>query len=276
MDASVEGGGQDLTRKQRREQARAKRKELEQAEAAREARRKRLSLLGVVVAVVVAAVVVILLATGSSSKKAVTKESPQAPKTASEVNALLAGIPQSGNVLGSPNAPVTLKYFGDLECPVCKEFTLGALQPLIASYVRQGKLKIEYDSMETATHEAELFRTQQVAALAAGKQNKMWHYVELFYHDQGEEGSGYVTEKFLQELAEQVPGLKLAQWSSDRGDPALSEQVTSEGQTANNEGFTGTPSFLIGKSGGPTSKLEYASLTDPASFNAAIEKELKG
>jgi len=275
MGASVGGEGEELTRKQRREQARAQRKELEQAEAARQARRKRLSLLGIVVAVVVVAIVAILIATGSSTKTALKKGTTGASTTATEVDTLLAGIPQSGNVLGNPNAPVTLKYFGDLECPICREFTLGALPSLIGGYVREGKLKIEYHSMETATREPETFRNQQVAALAAGKQDKMWHYVELFYHDQGEEDTGYVTEKFLQELAQQVPGLNLTQWSSDRNDPALAEQVTTDGQTANNEGFKGTPSFLIGKSRGPTEKLEYSSLTDPSSFDAAIEKELK-
>jgi protein-disulfide isomerase len=275
MDASVEQDESDLTRKQRREQARAQRKALEEAEAAREVRRKRLSLLGIVVAAVVVIIVVILLATGTSSNSTVKPKGSGGNKAATEVNSLLAGIPQNGNVLGNPNAPVTLRYFGDLECPVCKEFTVGALPSLIQGYVRQGKLKIEYNSMETATREPETFKTQQVAALAAGKQAKMWHYIELFYHEQGEEDSGYVTEKYLQELAEQVPGLKLAQWTSDRSDLKLAEQVASDGQTASNNGFTGTPSFLIGKSGGATQKLEYLSLTDPSSFDAAIERELK-
>ena len=109
-------------------------------------------------------------------------------------------------MLGNPNAPVTLQYFGDLECPICKDFTLGALPPIIQKWVRTGKVKIEYRSLETATREPEVFKTQQVAALAAGKQNKMWNYLETFYHEQGEEGSGYVTESYLQGLAQQVPG----------------------------------------------------------------------
>jgi protein-disulfide isomerase len=129
--------------------------------------------------------------------------------------------------------------------------------------------------METATREPEVFKTQQVAALAAGKQNKMWDFVELFYHEQQEEDSGYVTESYLQNLAQQVPGLNLPQWTTDRGDTALNNQVEADAQAANNAGFTGTPSFLIGKSGGPYSKLEYSSLTEPTSFNEAIEKHLK-
>ena len=51
-----------------------------------------------------------------------------------------------------------------------------------------------------------MFKTQQIAALAAGKQSKAWNYLELFYHEQGEEDTGYVTESYLQGLAHQVAG----------------------------------------------------------------------
>ncbi|HYM45938.1 MAG TPA: thioredoxin domain-containing protein [Solirubrobacteraceae bacterium] len=275
MSSSVEDDEADLTRKQRREQAREQRKALEEAEVAGARRRTRLTQLGIVIAVVVAAVVVILIATGGGGTKKVVIGSKAANENVAAVSSLVGGIPQKGNVLGNPNAPVTLQYFGDLECPVCKQFTLGALSPLVQRWVRSGKLKIEYRSMQTATREPEVFKTQQVAALAAGKQDKMWQYLELFYHEQGEEGSGYVTESYLQNLAQQVPGLNLTQWSSDRNEPALTNQVEADAQAANNAGFTGTPSFLIAKTGGTATKLNYASLTDPASFDEAIEKQLK-
>ncbi|HEV7585152.1 MAG TPA: thioredoxin domain-containing protein [Solirubrobacteraceae bacterium] len=274
----VQSDEEDLTRKQRREQARAQRKELEQAEADRAVRRTRLTQLGVVVAAVVVAIVVVLVATGSGGKsKAPTHGTKEASKVTAEVSSLLTGIPQSGTVLGDPKAPVTLQYFADLECPICKDFTVppGALPSLIQQWVRPGKLKIEYRNLETATREPEVFRTQQAAALAAGRQNKLWQFVETFYREQGEEGSGYVTEQYLQNLAQQVPGLSLAQWTAARGDQALISQITNDAQVASAQGFTGTPAFLIGKTGAAPQKLEYASLTDPASFNSAIEKQLK-
>jgi protein-disulfide isomerase len=273
---AVPSDEEDLTRKQRREQARAQRKELEDAEAARAVRRTRLTQLGIVVAVVVVAIVVILIATGGGKGTGPVKaNTPKATETVNNVNSLLAGIPQSGTVLGSPTAKVTLQYFADLECPICKDFTLGALPKLIQQWVRTGKLRIEYRNLETATREPEVFRSQQVAALAAGKQNTLWQFVELFYHEQGEEGSGYVTEQYLQNLAQQVSGLNLAQWTAARSDPALTSQVATDAQLASAQGFTGTPAFLIGKTGGASQKLEYTSLADPASFNAAIEKLLK-
>ena len=192
-----------------------------------------------------------------------------------EVTSLVGGIPQSGNVLGSPSAPLTLKYYGDLECPICKEFTLGVLPALIPKYVRTGKLRIEYLSLETATREPEIFKTQQVAALAAGKQNRAWDFIELFYHEQGEEDSGYVNEKYLQGLASQVPGLNLAGWTTARSDPALSNEVTADAAAANSAGFTGTPSFQLGKTGGALEKFEPGSFTEPSPYEAAIEKQLK-
>jgi protein-disulfide isomerase len=271
----VDSDEQDLTRKERREQARAQRKAVEQAELASAARRTRLRQLGIVVVIVVVAVVVILIASGGGgSKKAVKAGTPTATKTVNEVNTLIGGIPQSGGTLGNASAPVTLHYFGDLQCPVCREFTLGALPSIIQTWVRTGKLKIEYLSLETATHEPEVFKTQQVAALAAGKQAKMWNFLELFYRQQGEENSGYVTESFLQGLAAQS-GVNLSQWTSDRNDSALAKQVVNDAEAASNAGFNGTPSFLIGKSGGKLSRLEYSSLTDPTSFNEAIEKLAK-
>ncbi len=274
MSSSAEGDEADLTRKERREQARAQRKELEQAEAAGAARRKRLTQLGIVAAVVVVAIVVILIATGGGSKTGIPKSSQAKNQTVSEVSSLVAGIPQSANVLGDPNAPLTLQYFGDLECPVCKEFTLTSLPTIVQKWVRTGKLKIEYRSMETATREPEVFKNQQVAALAAGKQNKMWNYIETFYHEQGEEDTGYVTESYLQQLAQQVPGLNLAAWTSDRTNPALTSQVEGDTQTANNEGFTGTPSFLLGKTGSTLQKFNAGTFAEPQPYDEAIEKLL--
>lgn len=276
--STVEDDEQDLTRKQRREQAREQRKALEEAEAASAQRRKRLIQLGSVIGAVVVIVAVILVATsggGKSTKIQTTSSNGAPPPAAKEVAALLGGIPQNGNTLGSAKAPVTLQYFGDLECPICREFTEGALKPLIEKYVRTGKLKIEYRNLETATREPETFRTQQIAAMAAGKQNKGWDYIELFYHQQGQEDTGYVTESYLQGLAKQISGLNLPQWTADRSNGQFTNAITTDAQAANNSGFTGTPSFLVGKTGQQMQKLEYSSLKDPASFESAINALLK-
>jgi protein-disulfide isomerase len=274
---SAFGEEEELTRKQRREQARAERKALEEAEASGAVRRKRLTQLGIAGAVVIVAIVVIAIVAGGGGKSGGASSKPEEQKVTQEVSSLVGGIPQSGNTLGSPSAPVTLVYYGDLECPICKEFTLGALPSIIQQWVRSGKLRIEYRSLETATREPEVFRAQQIAALAAGSQSKMWNYLETFYHEQGQEDTGYVNDAYLHKLATEVPGLNLAKWNAARGEASTyAKQVEEDAQAASAQGFNGTPSFMVGKTGGALKKLEYQSLTEPTSFNQAIAAALKG
>jgi protein-disulfide isomerase len=185
----------------------------------------------------------------------------------SELGGLLAGLPQSANALGSSAAPATLEYFGDLQCPFCRDFTLGPLPSLIQRWVRSGKLRIEYHALETATREPDVFLAQQVAALAAGKQGKAWEFIETFYRHQGQEGSGYVTEVFLHSIASRVPGLDIEQWDSDRTDPDLAARIADDEQAAESTGLRGTPSFLIGRTAGP-----MAILDNQTSLDAAIER----
>ncbi len=266
-----EGG---LTRKQRREQARGERRELEAAQAAGAARRRRLTQLAIVLTLVAVGIVVVLVASSKSTPAPIRPRSAVAAREDAKITALLSGIPQHGNVLGRPSAPVTLQYYGDLECPFCKAFTVSVLPTLIRKWVRTGRLKVEYHSLETATREAEVFSSQQLAALPAGRQNKLWNFIETFYHEQGEEDSGYVTESFIRAIAEQVPGLNLARWSADRAEPALAGELSSDAQAAVAAQLSGTPGFLIGPSGGKASRFEASSFTEAGPFNAEIEKQL--
>ncbi len=217
--------------------------------------------LSALLAVACLAIATALAACGGAEQHAAKTSGAQTPGAVAEVRSLLAGLPQRGNALGSPRAPVIVQYFGDLECPFCRRFTLRALSTLIRRYVRTGKLRIEYRSLETATRDTATFVTQQVAALAAAKQNKMWNFLELFYREEGREDSGYVTERYLQGLAQQVTGLNLVAWTAARSDSTLAATLIADDRAARAARLTSTPSFLIGK----TTRVPYI---------AAIEKLL--
>ena len=139
-----------------------------------------------------------------------------------------------------------------------------------------GKLKIEYRSLETATREPEVFKTQQVAALAAGQQNKLWHFIELFYHEQGEEGSGYVTRRLPAEPRPTGAGAESDAMDErpqrpDAVQPGRRRRAGGEQRRVHGHAFV-----LDRQDGEGAKKLEYASLTDPASFNESIEKLAEG
>ena len=104
------------------------------------------------------------------------------------------------------------------------------LGELLASDVRADKVKIVYRSLETATRDPQTFQTQQVAALAAGKQNRFEDYIELFYRQQGAEGTGYVSDSYLAGLANQIPGLNIGNWRSARNNSALISRCSPTGR----------------------------------------------
>lgn len=235
------------SRKEQKEQARARREAEERARAGRERQQRRLRMVigSVLVAVAIVAVLVAVSSSGGSSSAGLQK-GKSSTQTVAAVQKLLTGIPQSGTTLGSSSAPVTMTYYGDLECPICRDFTLhGGFAPLVANEVRAGKVKIVYKAFQTATRDPNVFKTQQVAALAAGEQQRFWNFAELFYHEQGAEGTGYVTESYLSGLARQIPGFNLSKWQSDRSSPALAASVTSDEQSGTKLGVQGTPTLIM-------------------------------
>jgi protein-disulfide isomerase len=257
------------SRTRQKEEARARRIAEEQARAEREHRQRRVRLIGgiVVAAIAVVAVAIAISSGGGSSG---LKTGTAATATSKTVQQLLNGIPQSGATLGNPNAPVTMEYYGDLECPICRDFTLnGGFGQLVANEVREGKVKVVYRALQSATRDPSVFREQQVAALAAGKQNKFWHFAELFYREQGTEGSGYVTNSYLAQLASQVPGLNLSEWQSARSDSGLAGQVSSDGSTASAAGINSTPTLIFS---GPKGKTGITGVATYSQLQQAIQQ----
>ncbi|HET9719176.1 MAG TPA: thioredoxin domain-containing protein [Solirubrobacteraceae bacterium] len=263
------------SRAEQKAQLREERLKREQAQAAARTQRQRLLTIGgVVVAAVLIAVIAIVVSSNSGSKgsgkaaAATQPKSAQTKATDQRVGALLSGIPQpADNVLGKPNAPLTIIEYGDLECSVCDQFALpgtiyasdgqpgsGVEDQIINNLVRTGKAKFEYESLQTATPSTSTFIQQQVAAYAAGLQGKGWNYVELFYNEQGQEGSGYVTSSYLDGIAKQIPGLNYSRWQKDLTLSSLVNQVKAEiasGTKADN-GQASTPTVLVKGAKGET------------------------
>ena len=239
------------SRTKQKEEARARRLAEERARAEREARRRRVRILGgiVVIAIAIVAVAIAISSSGGSSNPSQSLGSAEAQTTAASVNHSLSGIPQSGNRIGSPSAKVTVTEYGDLECPICKDFALGVETQLINHDVRSGKVQLAYRSLETATggapDGATIFPVQQTAALAAGEQGFGWNYILLFYHLQGSEGTNYVNTAYLEGLAKLIPGLNFAQWSSARTSSNLTAQVAADEQAAAAKGFNSTPTIVV-------------------------------
>lgn len=158
------------------------------------------------------------------------------------VSGELAGIPQTGTVLGNPEAKVTLVEFGDLQCPVCKGFSEGPVAEVIAGPVSRGEAKLDFRNYTIISEES---IPAGAAAIAAGEQGRGWNFIELFYRNQGPEASGYVTDAFLTSIAKGAGVPDIDQWDEERQSKRVLGEVAKQTAEAEKLGFSGTPSFAI-------------------------------
>jgi protein-disulfide isomerase len=179
----------------------------------------------------------------------------------------LAGLPQEGMALGDRSARVTLLEFGDLQCPVCKAFSERVLPAVIESKVRGGEARIEFRNFTIIGEES---IPAGAAAIAAGEQGRGWSFVELFYRNQGEENSGYVSDEFLAAIARGAGVGNMTRWNRERRSARIRGEVEASTAEAQRLGFEGTPSFAV--QGPGTSGPESVPLSEsPSTLEEAIE-----
>ena len=262
------------TRKQRREEARAARVEAEHAQAAAAQRRRRLMTLGGVLAAAAVVVVVAIAVSGGGGDKA--SDRPQAAQTASgaipgqkESGEMLAGIPQKGIYLGKADAPVRLVEFADLQCPICREYSLQSLPQLGQDYVRTGKVRMEFRNLSFLGPDS---ITAGRAAAAAAQQNKLWNFADVLYYNQGEENSGYVTRDFIDRI-NKAAGVDSAEADAFAKSAASQEPLGAANTMANQLGVNATPTILVGKRGGELKAVD-ADATDVSAYKSAIDAVL--
>jgi len=182
----------------------------------------------------------------------------------------LEGIPQSGSVLGSPSAKVTLIEYADPQCPGCRLYTETIFPTLVNEYVRPGKVATEFRGFPFIGEDSV---TGYRYLLAAGKQDKLWNLAVAFYRNQGDENSGWLTEDLVRRLAAGIPGLDVQRLLSEAQRADIVAQASSAGAKAAAAGITGTPTLLV-KIGDSAPYLIHVASVDQ--MRAALDDALSG
>jgi protein-disulfide isomerase len=212
------------------------------------------------VAIVVVVLIVVSQAGGGSSGGSASDVSDVAL-----VARQLKGIPQHGNVLGERSAKATIVEFGDPQCPVCKAFSEQVAAQLIAGPVRSGAADFTFQPWLIIGPQS---KPAAEAALAAGEQGRFWNYIELFYRNQGEENSGYVTDDFMTAIAKGAGVRDIAKWNADRQSSRWDSELRAINRRAGQLDFTGTPSIYVQ---GPGGRKVFASVPTASEIDAAIK-----
>jgi protein-disulfide isomerase len=250
------------------DEKRERREERQRAEAQAAERERRQRLVKVISAAVFLAVIAVVVAIIASQSGGGSGGGGTDIAGVGKVNSELSGLQQNGSVLGDPAAKKTLIEYGDLQCPTCKLYADEVMPRFFSGPVSSGEAKIDFRPWSIigpdSTPAAE-------AAYAAGEQGRFWTFIELFYLNQGQENSGYVTDDFLTAVAKAAGVKDIAQWNQDRKDPRWKRMIDAHDRQAAALGFTRTPSFAIQSSGGPVRAISKGSaITSPSAIAAAI------
>jgi protein-disulfide isomerase len=249
------------SRKEQKERLRAERLVREAEEQAKERRRRLVQYGSGAAFLAVCAVVVLIIVNQSGGGSA-----GSGTKDAAAVEQQLKGIQQHGTVLGDPKAKVTVVEFGDLQCPVCEEFSTQVAPGLISDVVRKGTADYEFRQFTIIGPDSV---TAAKAALAAGEQGRYWNFIELFYRNQGTENSGYVTDSFLENVAKGAGVPDIAKWNQDRESPKWDKELAKVRSDASSIGFSATPSILVEGPGG--TKPVGSGVIPPSQIESAIK-----
>jgi protein-disulfide isomerase len=151
----------------------------------------------------------------------------------------IAGDPTA---MGEVTAPVVLVEYADFRCPFCGVYARETLPPLVAEYVKSGKLRVEWRDFPVFGQES---TDAAVAARAAGEQGKFWEFNAATYAHAPERAHLEVTKETLLQFARDSGVPDMTRFESDLTNPVLLDRVNSDMNEAYSIGATGTPLFLV-------------------------------
>jgi len=224
----------------------------------------------IVVAVVVAAAVALL---GRSPGKSRTATSTTHPintdpiNTPAKIAALFAGIPQHGDTLGRPGAPVTVLAFEDPQSTLCGAWNLTTLPVVLTRFVRTGRVKLVYRGIQVVGPNSEV--GLRAIAGAVG-QNALWSMNEAIYVNQGKVNSGWLTSPLVVNIAVAL-GLDEGKLIGGANSQAATRALAAAAGEATTYKVRSTPSFVILRPAAAPKRLRLnGSSLAPAGFVSAL------
>lgn len=185
--------------------------------------------------------------------------SPSSP-SGTQTNPNLSFRDENDPSLGPADAPVTIRVFGDFQCPACKEAEPGL------TYVRDtyaDRVRIVWDDFPLPATIHPLARFAAHAARCAEEQGKFWEMHDALYTSQSNWSTLSDPENaFLsmaQSLGMNADGFQ-ACYASRRYESKIEDDLQ-EG-TANN--VSATPTFFV-------NKTQYVGVLSPAQWDAILQ-----
>jgi protein-disulfide isomerase len=186
---------------------------------------------------------------------------------ANETQRLLGGILQDGNELGSPDAPVTITYYTDLQCEPCADYHFATIPPLVEALVRDGEAKLELRHFSTSENETSI---AAYAATSAGLQERQWQYAHLFFRNLDQAVDGRITEDLLRGVAGAVLELDDSDWEAGIDSEQVRSRVDADAALAIELLLPAEPAMIVEGPGGTRKLTRSPALEEIEAAAAAV------
>ena len=150
-----------------------------------------------------------------------------------------SGDVRPANALGPADAPVTIEFFSDLQCPQCARYS-----PVIKNLKNEfgDKVRLVLRHFPLDTHENASLAA--CAAEAAANQGRFWQMAEALYKTQWMWGRAPAPRAIFMDQAKQI-GLDLDKFQEDLESPECRRRVGVDGMYAKSIGVKTAPSVVI-------------------------------
>ncbi len=147
------------------------------------------------------------------------------------------------NVLGNPDAPVTIQTWEDFICPACQQWTATVKPRVFEEYVKSGQVKLEFRQFPLSQHNPGATMAAQ-SSLCAADQNGFWPFHDRLFQEASARGQAAMELQELVKYADEagLDGQALLQCMNAQ---THSQTVLSEVNQAVASGYNSTPTIVI-------------------------------
>lgn len=150
--------------------------------------------------------------------------------------------------IGKADAPITIAFWSDFQCPFCKKFEEETLPSIIKDYVDTGKVKVVFMDFAFLGNDS---ITAGLYNRAVWKQypNQYFAWRTAMYAAQDDEGDqGFGDAASIEKLTATIAGLDVAKIAADvkANEAAYKAAMESDKADGKKAGINATPAVLIG------------------------------
>ncbi|MBL0169168.1 MAG: thioredoxin domain-containing protein [Gemmatimonadaceae bacterium] len=185
-------------------------------------------------------------ADAAAESKPVLPVAVAAPAPAADTlsDSLLIARADRGRLMGRDSGAIWVVMISDFQCPYCKQWHDASMANLQRDYVTTGQIRLAYLNLPLPQHKHA--RTEALAALCAGVQDRFWPFAEQLFARQEEVERAMTVQPLIDTIARGL-SLDMDAFGRCQQRQAIRALMESDVQQANKTGVRSTPSFLVGE-----------------------------